>query len=270
MAELLKCSRCGGDIEEDVSFRQCPRCLLNLGRSFDPLSEEERVPGCQKPALADYELLDQLGRGGTGVVYRARQCSLDRFVALKVISAGEFASPASVARFRREAEAAAKLDHPNIVPIYEIGEHEATPYLVMRLVEGTNLAEGIHEFLSSRQAAGRERRIAQLISLVARAVDYAHSRGVLHRDLKPSNILIDAAGKPHLTDFGLAKFVGIDVALTQTAEVLGTPFYMSPEQAAGKPVGVETDIFSLGVILYELLTGQRPFEGERPVDILRK
>jgi len=227
------------------------------------------LPSGEKPSLPDYELLEQLGRGGAGVVYRARQRSLDRFVALKVISAGEFASPASVARFRREAEAAAKLDHPNIVPIYEIGEQEATPYLVMRLVEGTNLSEAIEE-LFPRNAAGRERRVAELISTVARAVDYAHSRGVLHRDLKPSNILIDAAGKPHLTDFGLAKFLTPDAPLTQTAELLGTPFYMSPEQAAGKPLGVASDIFSLGVILYELLTSQRPFNGERPVDVLRQ
>src|SRR3954462_3743833 len=178
MAELLQCSRCGGDIDEDVPFRQCPRCLLELGRLPASLEQEEQPLSHQTPSLPDFELLEELGRGGTGIIYRARQRSLDRLVAVKLIGAGAFASPASLARFRREAEAAAKLDHPNIVPIYEIGEHEATPYLVMRLVEGTNLAKTHPDFFTNHPA-GRERRVAQLISLVARAAHFAHSRGVL-------------------------------------------------------------------------------------------
>ncbi|MCI0748579.1 MAG: serine/threonine-protein kinase [Verrucomicrobia subdivision 3 bacterium] len=283
--QALRCSSCGSEIEEDVPFEQCPKCLLDLGlackeppRASEPAGFGGPVGGAavglgvgvaweteRPPALLDYEILERIGRGGMGVVYRARQLSLNRVVALKVIAGGEPASPAALARFRREAEAAAKLDHPNIVAIYEVGEHEATPFLVMRFVEGVSLAE-------QRQDGKRrtEAEIVRLMGTVARAVHYAHSRGVLHRDLKPSNILLDAAGQPHLTDFGIAKLVGEEATLTQTAELLGTPCYMAPEQAAGKPLSRGADIYSLGVILYELLTGRRPFEAERPVEVLRK
>lgn len=279
MVEVLKCSSCGGDIEQDVPFRQCPKCLLDLGLLFEPAPEREfsnlSLPFEAAGALLDYEILERIGRGGMGVVYRARQLSLNRVVALKVIGAGEVASPAALARFRREAEAVAKLEHPNIVPIYEVGEHEANPFLVMRLIEGASLADRLLDFalptLHSRdQVNRRQADIARLITAVARAVHYAHERGVLHRDLKPSNILLDQEGNPHLTDFGVAKFVDQDTALTQTSELLGTPCYMAPEQAAGKPLCSATDVYSLGVILYELLAGRRPFEAERPVEILRK
>ena len=283
----MKCSSCGNEIERDVSFHQCPRCLLNLGlwcgtddgadvALWVVGSEGERTLG-----LVDYEILERIGRGGMGVVYKARQLSLDRVVALKMIGMGELASPPAMARFRREAEAAAKLDHPNIVPIYEVGEHGANPFLVMRLVEGASLAQKLRESASSvwydptqRERATRESRrqlkIARLLAVVARAVDYAHERGVLHRDLKPSNILLDRDENPHVTDFGVAKLLDEETALTPTAELLGTPSYMAPEQAAGKPVSRAADVYSLGAILYELLTGRPAFEGKRPIEILRR
>src|ERR1043166_3003675 len=277
MIQLLKCSSCGGDIEQDVPFRQCPKCLLNLGR-LAALPLEPAV--ATLPVLPNYEIQELIGRGGMGLVYRACQLSLERTVAIKVIIGGESASLVSLARFRREAEAAAKLDHPNIVPIYEVGEYEAKPFLVMKFIEGASLAEQISRFslLPSAEpdprpgnnASRRRCEVVRLIATVARAVHYAHSRGVLHRDLKPANILLDCEGNPHLTDFGIAKLVDQEAGLTQTAELLGTPCYMSPEQAAGKPLSATTDVYSLGVILYELLTGHRPFEAERPVEVLRK
>lgn len=271
--QVSSCPSCGSQIHRDVSFRLCPKCLLNLGLSCQSKDDHDRdfldspVCGDGKLALVDYDILEQIGRGGMGVVYRARQRSLNRMVALKMIRVGEPASPAALARFRREAEAAAKLDHPNIVPIYEIGEHEANPFLVMRLVEGTNLAREIDH---GKWRVADSKRTSTLVAAVARAVHYAHERGVLHRDLKPSNILLDQDGNPHLTDFGVAKLLDQEIALTQTAELLGTPSYMAPEQAAGKSLSRSADIYSLGAILYELLTGRRPFEGERPMEILRQ
>ncbi|HEX7859136.1 MAG TPA: serine/threonine-protein kinase [Verrucomicrobiae bacterium] len=222
----------------------------------------------------DYDLLERIGRGGMGLVYRARQRSLNRIVALKVMAAGEFASLASLARFRREAETAAKLDHPNIVSIIEVGESNASPYLVMRLVEGASLAARLNHFSLPKQAGAvgetqAQVRLARLMAIIARAVDYAHRRGVLHRDLKPSNILLDAEGNPHLTDFGIAKCLEEEGSLTQTAELLGTLNYMAPEQAAGKPISRSADIYSLGAILFELLTGQPPFEGPK-MEVLRQ
>ncbi len=214
-------------------------------------------------------------------MYRARQRSLNRIVAVKMIGVGDLASPAALARFRREAEAVAKLDHANIVPIYEVGEHEANPFFVMRLVEGMSLAECLHDFalpgaLDSNHKAPIAKtrppqvKLARLMATVARAVHYAHERGVLHRDLKPSNILVDQDGNPQLTDFGIAKLVDQETALTQTAELLGTPSYMAPEQAAGKPISRSADTYSLGAILYQLLTERPPFEGQRPIEILRR
>jgi ABC-type phosphate/phosphonate transport system substrate-binding protein/tRNA A-37 threonylcarbamoyl transferase component Bud32 len=282
MLEGLKCSSCGRDIEADVTFRQCPSCLLDLALTCESRPEPQSAAlgaifEAGHPALLDYQILERIGRGGMGVVYRARQISLDRMVALKVIGA-ELDSPAALARFRREADAARKLDHGNIVPIYEIGEHEASPFLVMRLIEGASLADKLGTFAWGSGSTSTNRanhrhvqvKIAHLMATVARAVHYAHAQGVLHRDLKPSNILIDPEGNPHLTDFGIAKFIDQATALTQTAELLGTPCYMSPEQAAGKPLSPTADIYSLGVIFYELLTGRCPFTAERPVEILRK
>jgi eukaryotic-like serine/threonine-protein kinase len=276
-SETTTCPRCGSEIRPDVPFQQCPRCLIDLGLSGRIEKEEEALLDRPAPAQTigfDYELLEQVGRGGMGIVYRARQRSLNRIVALKMIAKGDFASPAALARFRREAETAAKLDHPNIVAIIEVGERQANPYLVMRFVEGDSLARFLPKFALSPEARGADAghsqaRIARLISTVARAVDYAHSRGVLHRDLKPSNILLDLQDVAHLTDFGIAKLLDQDTQLTQTAELLGTLSYMAPEQAAGKPISRGADIYSLGAILYELLTGRPPFSGAK-MDVLRQ
>jgi serine/threonine protein kinase len=276
--ESATCANCGGEMRADAPFGQCPRCLIDLGLGCKADLEIEPPLLDKESGSAvigfDYELFEQIGRGGMGVVYRARQRSLNRMVALKMIAKGDFASPASLARFRREAETAAKLDHPNIVAIIEVGERQANPYLVMRFVQGDSLARYLPKFALSSEARGAECghaqvRIARLIATVARAVDYAHSRGVLHRDLKPSNILLDQHDVPHLTDFGIAKLLDQDTQLTQTAELLGTLSYMAPEQAAGKPISRGADIYSLGAILYELLTGRPPFSGAK-MDVLRQ
>ena len=207
--------------------------------------------------LGDYELLEEVGRGGQGVVFRARQKSLNRTVALKVISLGQWASKAHLKRFRLEAEAAARLEHPGIVPIHEVGERDGSCYFSMKFVEGGQLDE------VARREPMPIRRAAELIAKVARTVHYAHEHGILHRDIKPGNILLDAKGEPHLTDFGLARLVESESSVTQTLDVLGTPSYMAPEQAVGNNAAVSsvTDVYGLGAVLYQLLTGQPPFAG---------
>src|SRR5207248_831880 len=260
----------------------CPRCVLKsaLGnfpnaavpgavdpsRSDTPSAvDEDGAPNNNKSAsaaellgeLGDYELLEEVGRGGQGVVFRARQKSLNRTVALKVISLGQWASKAHLRRFRLEAEAAARLEHPGIVPIHEVGERDGSCYFSMKFVEGGQLdASPKREPIPIRHAV-------QLIAKVARAVHYAHEHGILHRDIKPGNILLDTKGEPQLTDFGLARLVETESTMTRTLDVLGTPSYMAPEQATGNNAAVSsvTDVYGLGAVLYQLLTGQPPFAG---------
>ena len=208
-------------------------------------------------AFGDYELLEEIGRGGQGVVYRAHQISLNRTVALKVIGLGRWATTAHIRRFRLEAEAAARLNHPCIVPIYEVGERDGACYFSMGLVEGGQLDAVL------KREPMPIRRAVELIAKVARTVHYAHDHGILHRDIKPGNILLDENGQPHLTDFGLARLVETESTVTRTLEVLGTPSYMAPEQAAGETTKLSkaTDVYGLGAVLYQLLTGHPPFAG---------
>jgi len=262
--------------------------LAHEGPAPAQAGEPTLAPGEQSPAakplgtvryFGDYELLEELARGGMGVVYKARQVKLNRIVAVKMILAGQLASPADVQRFYAEAEAAAGLDHPNIVAIHEVGEHEGQHYFSMDYVDGKSLA-----------AIVRERPLAQMeaaryVQIIAAAIQHAHDKGILHRDLKPSNVLIDRADQPRVTDFGLAKrqegerqpgepatlVAGSRAAdLTATGQVLGTPGYMPPEQARGERVGPWADIYSLGAILYELLTGRAPFVAGNMLDTLAK
>jgi len=214
--------------------------------------------------FGDYELLEEIGRGGMGVVYRARQIGLNREVAVKMILRGTLASAADLERFRAEAEAAARLDHTAIVPVYDVGQHDSRPYFCMKYVPGETLAQRLFRGpLPPREAAS-------ILLQVARAVHVAHSHGILHRDLKPSNILLDENNRPHVTDFGLAKRQSDTGQLTKTGAVLGTPAYMAPEQAAGArgELGPASDVYSLGCILYHMLTGRPPFQAATPVDTL--
>jgi serine/threonine-protein kinase len=258
-----------------------------MGRSVDPSRLTLHVPGpladAASPSLTlprsfgDYELLEELGRGGMGVVYKARQKTLDRLVAVKMILRGELASGVDLARFHAEAESAARLEHPNIVSIFEVGEQEGQAYFTMQYVEGTTLAR--------RVAAGPlpPRDAAHYLVEVCLAIHHAHQHGILHRDLKPSNVLIDRSGRALVTDFGLAKRVtarggdGVSPgdgqssrSLTHTGAILGTPSYMAPEQAAGSRgvLGPASDVYSLGTILYEMLTGRPPFQASSALDTL--
>jgi TolB-like protein/tRNA A-37 threonylcarbamoyl transferase component Bud32/Flp pilus assembly protein TadD len=277
------CRKCGAKIFSDAPRGLCTACVLETALGIFPdaavagggdpgytdevsRDQEDATVADSKEAaraatmlgeLGDYELLEEIGRGAQGVVFRARQKSLNRTVALKVISLGQWASKAHLKRFRLEAEAAAKLEHPGIVPIHEVGEREGSCYFSMKFVEGGQLDQ-----VAKRQPIP-PRRAVELIAKVARTVHYAHEHGILHRDIKPGNILLDAKGEPHLTDFGLARLVESESSVTHTLDVLGTPSYMAPEQAAGNnaAVGSVTDVYGLGAVLYQLLTGHPPFAG---------
>jgi WD40 repeat protein/serine/threonine protein kinase len=247
-----------------------------------------QVPASAWPSVPGYEILAELGRGGMGVVYKARQIRLNRLVALKMILAGPFAAPADLARFRREAEAAASLQHPHIVQIHEVGEADGKPFFSLELVEGGSLADRLN---GTPQPA---RQAAELVMVLAQAIHAAHERGIVHRDLKPANILLEGSGvrgqesgvrgqygvssltpdpwllTPKITDFGLAKRMDGPAGQTQAGAILGTPSYMAPEQAGGdsRAVGPATDVYALGAILYELLTGRPPFRAETPLDTI--
>jgi TolB-like protein/Tfp pilus assembly protein PilF/predicted Ser/Thr protein kinase len=269
------CGKCGAKIFADAPQEFCSACLLETGLGV--LTEEVETSAAQRPTsnaelrgkarapkparmitdFGDYELLEEIGRGGQGVVYRARQKSLNRTVALKVIGLGQWATEAHIKRFRREAEAAASLEHPGIVPIHEVGERDGSCYFSMKFIEGGQLDEVIRRTpMSIRQAT-------ELIAKLARTVHYAHEHGILHRDIKPGNVLLDQKGEPHLTDFGLARLIETESTVTGTKDVLGTPSYMAPEQAVGETTKLSkaTDVYGLGAVLYQLLTGQPPFAG---------
>jgi WD40 repeat protein len=252
-----------------ADYDRLDRRAGDLRLSADP-NRTSDLPGPAGPLprvryFGDYELLETIAQGGMGVVYKARQVSLNRVVALKMILKGELAGPHDVERFKAEAEAAGRLDHPHIVPIYEVGEHDGRQYYSMRFVEGTSLAS---------YPRGDSRREASLLATVARAVHHAHQRGILHRDLKPSNILVDPAGTPQVTDFGLAKRLTGEApagVVTASGALVGTPRYMAPEQTAGrKDLSVAADVYGLGAVLYERLTGRTPFVGESVLEVLRQ
>ncbi len=215
--------------------------------------------------FGDYDLLEEIGRGGQGVVYRARQKSLNRTVALKVIGLGQWSSTPHLRRFRHEAEAAASLEHPQIVPIYEIGERDGSCYFSMKFIEGGQLDAIL------RREPMSIRRAAELLVKIARTVQFAHERGILHRDIKPGNILLDRHGEPHLTDFGLARLIEQESTITNSFDVLGTPSYMAPEQAAGhtKELTAAADVYSLGAVFYQMLTGEPPFAGGTTYETIR-
>ena len=258
MSRPIKCTKCGSPLEVSTLRGLCPGCLALLvldpgdetRTTLSPESPRRELLGATVRYFGDYELIEEIARGGMGVVFRARQASLNREVALKMVLSGQLATTHDVKRFYIEAEAAASLDHPNIVPIYEVGEFEGRHYFSMKLVQAGSLAQRLKKTDSLGEQAGLSPlgigESARLISAVARAVHYAHQRGILHRDLKPANILLDTEGCPHITDFGLAKRVDQDSGLTRTEAVMGTTAYMAPEQALGKTREISTasDIYS--------------------------
>jgi TolB-like protein len=268
MARVLRtCERCGAEILPDEQEGLCVACLLETSlETFDHNPDGELAPEIPGE-LGDYELIEEIGRGGQGLVYRARQKSLNRIVALKIIGLGRWATKAHIKRFRLEAEAAARLNHPCIVPIHEIGESDGCCYFSMQLVEGQRL----HEAIKSEPMPNRH--AAKLIIKLARTIHYAHERGILHRDIKPGNIMMDGDGEPHLTDFGLARLVERESTITGTMmEALGTPSYMAPEQAAGdaEQLTNATDVYGLGAVFYHLLTGHPPFSGATIYETVRQ
>src|SRR5262245_42860243 len=261
----MNCSRCGAERPADSPGGHCPRCLVAV--ALAETSEDGSNAFTSLPrSIGGYELLEEIARGGMGVVYRDRQVSLKRNVALKMILAGEIAGVQAIKRFRQEAQAVARLQHPHIVAIHEVGEHEGQPFFTMDLVEGHTLAEAV------RNQPLPARKAAHYLKEMAGAVHYAHECGILHRDLKPSNVLIDPFDQPRITDFGLARSLDFEEAdghrLTLTGQALGSPGYMPPEQGCSSAVGRTGDVYSLGAILYHLIAGRAPFQGETVADVL--
>lgn len=275
VAVKRSCTRCGGPLPPESRTAVCPRCLLGAALDSDTdahatrpvavLPDTASAPG--EFALGSHEILGEIARGGMGVVVRARQRGLNRVVALKFIAGGKFAGPEFEARFRIEAESAARLSHPNIVAIHEVGVSDGRPYFSMEFVDGPNLAawrEGRHLTADA---------CAALLHTLAGAVHFAHQRGVLHRDLKPQNILMDSTGVPHITDFGLAKQLERETeTLTLTGTGFGSPGYAAPEQAGGQRArtGPASDVYSLGAILYFLLTGAAPHSATTALETFRR
>ncbi|HVW38599.1 MAG TPA: protein kinase [Pirellulales bacterium] len=241
-----------------------PAATIDLGASAAPFGSTEPGPAAFPRRFGEYELLEEIARGGMGVIYKARHMRLDRIVALKMILAGQLAAESDIIRFRSEASTAASLQHPHIVAVHEVGEQDGQFYFTMDYVEGASLADMVR--VSPLPAL----RAAQYVKTLALAVQYAHEQGTLHRDLKPPNVLIDRFDQPRITDFGLAKRISGGSDLTAAGQIMGTPSYMPPEQAQGKHdlVGPASDVYALGAILYELLTGRPPFRAETPLDTL--
>ncbi|MBX3734709.1 MAG: protein kinase [Verrucomicrobiae bacterium] len=260
------CARCQRPLPAGQLGGNCPVCLFGSALHDDPLEGSEEAMAQEiPPELGEFEILGEIGRGGTSVVYRARQRRLNRIVALKTLHGSALTSRDAYERLQTEAQAVARLDHPNIVPLYEVGRHAGTHFLTLRYFEHGSLAHALKRQRFTPLEAAR------FVATAARAVHHAHSRGVLHRDLKPSNFLLDEVGAPHIADFGLAKLSDGDSSLTLSTSVLGTPAYMAPEQAAGhaKEAGTPADIYALGAVLFELLTGRPPFLGRSALEVLR-
>lgn len=289
MKERKHCPECGLPLTKSTEAQGCPQCLFRLALMAQEDTDQIDQPSPNLPPLpsglktrffGDYELHSEISRGGMGVIFRARQMSLNRWVALKMIQGSQLFSSEATLRFRLEVQAAAKLSHPNIIPLYESGEHDGIHYFTMRLMEGGNLSQYLVQRSPHPIPPLSDRRhpfVAPLLKLshflqVVRAVHYAHQRGVLHRDLKPSNILLDSLGELQVADFGLAKMLTQESELTFTESILGSPNYMPPEMAAGRSAEatLEADVYGLGAILYELLTGQAPFRAATPIETIRK
>jgi serine/threonine protein kinase/tetratricopeptide (TPR) repeat protein len=259
------CAKCGASVFADSPRGFCGVCLFKTGLgSLDDQSNDQK-PSRIQMEFGDYQIVEEIGRGAQGVVYRAHQKSLNRTVALKVIGLGQWSSTPHLKRFRHEAEAAASLEHPQIVPIYEIGERDGSCYFSMKFVEGGRLDEVV------KRESMSPRRAAELLVKIARTVQFAHEHGILHRDIKPGNVLLDAHGEPHLTDFGLARLIEQESTITNSFEVLGTPSYMPPEQATGqtKEITAAADVYSLGAVFYHLLAGEPPFAGGTTYETIR-